>query len=68
MFLTITIDTAKKENLMKLKKMRFEPTKGWRTKGLRVRGQKGFFERVKLWRKLKRPMTYYTVEKQAAMF
>jgi len=53
---------------MKLKKMRFEPTKGWRTKGLRVRGQKGFFERVKLWRKLKRPMTYYTVEKQAAMF
>ncbi len=67
MFLTITIDTAKKKEMMKLKKMRFEPTKGWRTKGLRVRGQKGFFERIKLWRKLKRPIAY-TVEKQAAMF
>ena len=67
MFLNITIDTAKKERAMSLKKMRFETTKGWRSKGLRVRGQKGFFERMKLWRRLKKPMTY-TVEKQAAMF
>ncbi|MFA5821323.1 MAG: hypothetical protein WC873_04495 [Candidatus Gracilibacteria bacterium] len=68
MFLTIMINTKKVERAaIKMRKNRFDPTKGWRAKGLRVRGQKGFFERVKLWRKLKRPMTY-TVEKQAAMF